>query len=115
MSAGGALTHDKEKLSWTKESLWGGPSRTLRLAFLGTIGPQLAVYFSFVFRDPAEDRWVPLFVDHAESLAAALPTHRRWPEAVRRGATEVHVIRQHDPQISGGCEGLANPALGGHG
>ena len=77
----------------------GWPVTDFTAGVPGDDWPAVGGLFLFVFRDPAEDRWVPLFVDHAESLTAALPTHRRWPEAVRRGATEVHVIRQHDPQI----------------
>ena len=33
---------------------------------------------------------VPLYVGQAESLAERLPTHERWPEAMRLGATHVH-------------------------
>jgi excinuclease UvrABC nuclease subunit len=38
----------------------------------------------------SEGKWFPLYVGQAESLAARLPTHERWQEAVRLGATHVH-------------------------
>ena len=38
-----------------------------------------------------QNRWVPLYIGQAESLAARLPTHARWQEAARLGATHIHV------------------------
>jgi excinuclease UvrABC nuclease subunit len=38
----------------------------------------------------SEGRWFPLYVGQAESLAERIPTHERWQEAVRLGATHVH-------------------------
>ena len=78
-------------------ALW--PSTGYSSGQPGDDWPSVGGLFLFVFRDPEEDRWVPLFVDQTESLAASLPTHPRWPEAVRIGATHVHVIRQHDPLV----------------
>ena len=61
--------------------------------------PAVGGLYIFAFWDSEGDRWVPRYVDHTESLAASLPTHPRWPEAVRRAATHVHVAREHDPRI----------------
>jgi hypothetical protein len=38
----------------------------------------------------SEGRWVALYIGQAESLAERLPTHERWSEAARLGATHVH-------------------------
>lgn len=38
----------------------------------------------------SEGKWFPLYIGQAESLAARLPTHERWQEALRLGATHVH-------------------------
>lgn len=35
--------------------------------------------------------WVALYIGSTESLAERLPNHPRWPEAVRLGATHIHV------------------------
>ena len=35
--------------------------------------------------------WTALYVGQTESLAARLPTHERWLEATRLGATHIHV------------------------
>lgn len=40
----------------------------------------------------SEGKWSPLYIGQAESLAARLPTHERWLEAVRLGATHVHAM-----------------------
>ena len=36
--------------------------------------------------------WFPLYVGETESLAERVPTHERWSEAERLGATHVHVL-----------------------
>ena len=38
----------------------------------------------------SEGKWFPLYIGQAESLAERLPTHERWQEAARLGATYVH-------------------------
>ena len=80
----------------SEPALW--PSTRYYSGQPGDDWPSVGGLYIFAFRD-SEGIWVPLFVDHAESLAASLPTHPRWPEARRIGATHVHVIRQHDPRI----------------
>jgi excinuclease UvrABC nuclease subunit len=37
-----------------------------------------------------QNQWRALYVGQAESLAERIPTHERWQEAVRLGATHVH-------------------------
>jgi hypothetical protein len=38
----------------------------------------------------AQNQWYPLYIGQAVSLAERLPTHERWQEAVKLGATHVH-------------------------
>ena len=38
----------------------------------------------------SKGEWFPLYVGRAESLAERIPTHERWQEAARLGATHVH-------------------------
>src|SRR4051812_33085402 len=40
----------------------------------------------------AQNQWSPLYIGQAESLAGRLPSHERWQEATRLGATHVHAI-----------------------
>jgi len=40
----------------------------------------------------AQGLWYPLYIGQAESLAARIPTHERWQEAARLGATHVHAM-----------------------
>jgi excinuclease UvrABC nuclease subunit len=35
-------------------------------------------------------QWSPLYIGQAGSLAERLPTHERWQEAAKLGATHVH-------------------------
>ncbi|MDE0510080.1 MAG: hypothetical protein OXI17_15800 [Gammaproteobacteria bacterium] len=47
----------------------------------------------------SESVWTALYIGQAKSFAGYLPTHRKWPESVRYGATHVHVLvvnRQED-------------------
>jgi excinuclease UvrABC nuclease subunit len=37
-----------------------------------------------------QNQWHALYVGQAESFANRIPSHERWPEAVRAGATHVH-------------------------
>lgn len=48
-----------------------------------------AVYL-FCGVNQQKNQWIPLYVGQAEDLADRLSTHKRWPEAVRLGATHVH-------------------------
>lgn len=46
--------------------------------------------------------WVALYIGQTNSFANRLPSHERWPEAVRLGATHIHamaVARQGDRDI----------------
>ncbi len=38
------------------------------------------------------NQWVPLYVGQASSLAERFANHERWQEAVRLGATHIHLI-----------------------
>ena len=53
----------------------------------------------------AEGLWVALYVGQTESLAARLPTHERWQEAVRLGATHVHAKTEPNAETRGQVEG----------
>ena len=37
-------------------------------------------------------RWHPLYIGKSQDFVKYLPTHRKWPEAVRLGATHVHTL-----------------------
>jgi excinuclease UvrABC nuclease subunit len=37
-------------------------------------------------------RWVPLYIGKAESFRNRLPSHERWAEAKKLGATHVHAM-----------------------
>ena len=37
-----------------------------------------------------QNQWYPLYIGQASSFANRLPSHERWAEAVRAGATHVH-------------------------
>ena len=39
-----------------------------------------------------EQKWYPLYVGQAVSLAERIPNHERWQEAQRLGATHVHAM-----------------------
>lgn len=40
--------------------------------------------------------WLPVYVGQTASLAGRLPTHERWQEAARLGATHIHAkVVQH--------------------
>src|SRR5260221_7515045 len=41
-------------------------------------------------------QWYPLYVGQAESLAGRIPSHERWMEALRLGATHVHAKVEQD-------------------
>jgi excinuclease UvrABC nuclease subunit len=38
----------------------------------------------------SQGQWVPLYIGQAGSLAERIPTHERWQEAAKLGATHVH-------------------------
>jgi excinuclease UvrABC nuclease subunit len=38
----------------------------------------------------SQAQWVALYVGQTDSLVARLPTHERWLEAARLGATHIH-------------------------
>lgn len=40
----------------------------------------------------SERLWVPYYIGQAESFDTRLPTHERWQEAARLGATHVHAM-----------------------
>ena len=44
----------------------------------------------------SEGRWAPLYIGQAESLAERIPSHERWQEAQRLGATHVHAMVVRD-------------------
>lgn len=55
--------------------------------------------YIFAGRDPLFGRWQAVYVGQARSFADRLPSHERWAEAVRSGATHVHALVVHgDPQ-----------------
>jgi excinuclease UvrABC nuclease subunit len=41
-------------------------------------------------------KWYPLYVGQAKSLAERLPNHEKWPAALLLGATHVHAMVVQD-------------------
>ena len=39
----------------------------------------------------ANNYWKPLYIGQTEDFSQRIPNHERWAEAVRRGATHIHV------------------------
>ncbi len=46
----------------------------------------------YIFARVAGDGWDPLYVGKTENFRASIPSHERWPEARRLGATHVHAL-----------------------
>jgi excinuclease UvrABC nuclease subunit len=57
--------------------------------------PVGAVYI-FSYFDVALNYWPALYIGQAASLAERLPSHERWEEATRLGATHIHVHVEPD-------------------
>lgn len=51
----------------------------------------IAGVYIFCFITP-QNKWRPLYVGQAESLAERIPNHERWLEAQCLGATHVHAV-----------------------
>lgn len=41
------------------------------------------------------NQWVPLYIGQASSLSDRIPSHERWDEAIRHGATHIHARVVH--------------------
>ena len=57
----------------------------------------IAGLYVFAARELDDQRtpvWRPLYVGQTTSLVDRIPTHYKWPEAVRSGATHVHARRE---------------------
>ncbi len=46
----------------------------------------------YIFARVAGDGWDPLYVGKTENFRARMPSHERWDEARRLGATQVHAL-----------------------
>jgi hypothetical protein len=46
----------------------------------------------YIFARAAGDRWDPLYVGKTENFCTRIPSHERWDEARRLGATRVHAL-----------------------
>lgn len=46
----------------------------------------------YIFARVAGDGWEPLFVGKTENFRTGIPSHERWDEARRSGATHVHAL-----------------------
>ena len=46
----------------------------------------------YIFARVAGDRWDPLYVGKTENFCTRIPSHERWDEARRLGATRVHAL-----------------------
>jgi hypothetical protein len=46
----------------------------------------------YIFARVAGDGWDPLYVGKTENFRTGIPSHARWDEASRLGATQVHAL-----------------------
>jgi hypothetical protein len=46
----------------------------------------------YIFSQLMPSGWIPYYIGQTNSFSARLPTHERWPDAIRRGATHVHAL-----------------------
>ncbi|MBN2464883.1 hypothetical protein JXD38_04585 [candidate division WOR-3 bacterium] len=46
----------------------------------------------YIFARPAGDGWDVLYVGRTENFRTRIPSHERWDEARRLGATQVHAL-----------------------
>lgn len=54
---------------------------------------EVAGLYIFAGRNSA-NLWVALYVGQTDSFALRIPTHERWTEAARLGATHVHAMAE---------------------
>ena len=48
--------------------------------------------FAHLRKDCQEVRpWQPVYVGRTKNFGNRLPTHKKWPEAQKRGATHIHI------------------------
>ena len=57
---------------------------------------EVAGLYIFAGLNSTQTAWTAFYIGHTESLAARLPTHEHWQEAVQLGATHVHA--RSEPQ-----------------
>lgn len=65
----------------------------------------------YVFALRESERWIALYVGQTESFCSRLPTHPRWLEAVRLGATHVHAREESRAHIRSEMESRLVQAL----
>lgn len=70
-----------------------GPGQTLTFAIYDHDATQwLTVGGLFIFARAAGEGWDPLYVGKTENFRTGIPSHERWDEACRLGATHVHAL-----------------------
>jgi hypothetical protein len=75
-------------------SSWAiGPGRTLTFTIYDPDATRWkTVGGLFIFARVAGDGWDPLYVGKTENFCTGIPSHERWDEARRLGATQVHAL-----------------------
>jgi hypothetical protein len=72
---------------------WPGDKGTYRYWFLATPAKADSIQsvignYMFVRQTP-QGQWVPVYIGRADDLSVRVPTHDRWDDAIRAGATRV--------------------------
>jgi excinuclease UvrABC nuclease subunit len=69
----------------------------------------------YIFARVAGDRWDPLYVGKTENFRTRIPSHERWDEARRLGATQVHALvvplEVHRVRLEAALIGLLKPPM----
>jgi predicted GIY-YIG superfamily endonuclease len=70
-----------------------GPGQTLTFTIYDYDATQWkTVGGLYIFARVDGDRWDPLYVGKTENFRTRIPSHERWDEARRLGATHVHAL-----------------------
>ncbi len=52
--------------------------------------------YIFTGLNAAKNAWIAYYIGQTDSFSNRLPSHERWDEAVRKGATEIHARVEKD-------------------
>jgi len=69
-----------------------GNGETLAFSIYGSDSEWNNVPGLYIFAYQGEQYWHPLYVGQTDDFSSRLPSHERWDEAVRKGATHIHAL-----------------------
>ena len=93
-----------------------GPGQTLTFTIYDYDATQWkTVGGLYIFARVAGDGWDPLYVGKTENFRTLIPSHERWDEARRLGATHVHALvvplEAHRARLEAALIGLLKPSM----